>query len=933
MLRKKVLYLLLVAGPFLGIQAQKSNPEIILTGRVRSAVSKEILVSASIRLEGAGTYFAFSDENGEFKLTGLLPGDYEMTCSYLGYERQTKRLTLTGSLYLALELTSNNRLSEVVVTATESKGIASASRIDREAMSHLQPTSFTDLLELLPGNISRDPNMGAANTILLRETGNLSASGDRSNSPNYAISSLGTLFMIDGAPVHTDANLQYNPENNSATADYSRTTVNRGVDMRTIATDNIESVEIVRGIPSAEYGNLTSGLVNIKTIRKAGKLTARFKSDGYSKLFAAGKGFEIPGKDLIINIDAGFLNAKIDPRNNYENYKRINASVRLTWTRKTDNFILKWTPNLDYTTSIDDVKEDTDINYGGINSYKSEYNLLKITNNLRWSFLNVDFFRSLELNSSLSAQSDRLEQQKLVAPTRYGLAPTGEDAGEHDAQLLFAEYIADYLCIGKPLNAFVKLKADFAFNPAGIKNDLKLGAEWNFSKNLGDGQIYDLSHPITSSGWHHRPRAYKDIPAWQNLSFFAEDYITAKIGQNTLEAQAGLRSLNQLGMNRKYAIQGKTYLDPRFNLRWTFPAIQAGSREIFVAISGGAGKTTRMPTLNYLYPNPNYTDMIQLGYYDMNKPTENSRFNILTYIGDATNYALNPARNTKQEIRLDINAAGNRLSVATFVENMTSGFRFSSAYRAYQYKDYDESAIASSTLTGPPDLETIPFENKKRLAGYSFAENGSRLKKEGIEFQFNSQRIKPLRTAVSINGAWFRSTYTNSRPMFKTVSAVIDGKVVSDNYIGLYDEDDGRLNQQLSTNCMFDTQIPEWGFIFSAAIQSVWYIRTQTVYKNGMPAAYLDVNDEQLHPYTEESKQDILLQQLVVNYQNDMFIRNEIPVACYVNLKVAKKIDRFLELALFVNRLLDYTPDYTRNGFTTRRNVDCYFGMELNFKL
>ncbi|MDR2683289.1 MAG: TonB-dependent receptor, partial [Dysgonamonadaceae bacterium] len=370
MLQLRTIYLLLFASSFSSLYSQQSNSGVTLGGQIRSAESKEILPFAIITLDGISDYFAMSDENGEFKLNNIPPGNYELTCSSLGYDKLRKRLTINASLFLPLELVHNNTLREVVVTATESRGIASASRIDREAMSHLQPTSFTDLLELLPGNISRDPNMGAANTIQLRETGNLAATGDRSNSPNYAISSLGTLFLVDGSPINTDANLQQIP-GNSSTADDSRSIVNRGVDMRTLSTDNIESVEIVRGIPSAEYGNLTSGLVNIKTIRKAGKLTARFKADGYSKLFAAGKGFAVPGQDLVVNLDGGFLDAKIDPRNNYENYKRINASLRLTWNRKAENHILKWTPNLDYTTSVDDVKEDPDLNYGGINEYRS----------------------------------------------------------------------------------------------------------------------------------------------------------------------------------------------------------------------------------------------------------------------------------------------------------------------------------------------------------------------------------------------------------------------------------------------------------------------------------------------------------------------------------------------------------------------------------
>ena len=43
-------------------------------------------------------------------------------------------------------------------------------------------------------------------------------------------------------------------------SNYGSTFVNSGVDMRSVSTDDIESVEVVRGIPSVEYGDLTSGM-------------------------------------------------------------------------------------------------------------------------------------------------------------------------------------------------------------------------------------------------------------------------------------------------------------------------------------------------------------------------------------------------------------------------------------------------------------------------------------------------------------------------------------------------------------------------------------------------------------------------------------------------------------------------------------------------
>ncbi|MFC2766391.1 MAG: hypothetical protein ACFN27_03435 [Prevotella sp.] len=53
-----------------------------------------------------------------------------------------------------------------------------------------------------------------------------------------------------------------------------------------------------------------------------------------------------------------------------------------------------------------------------------------------------------------------------------------------------------------------------------------------------------------------------------------------------------------------------------------------------------------------------------------------------------------------------------------------------------------------------------------------------------------------------------------------------------------------------------------------------------------------------------------------------------------LNLKVTKKLikDR-LNIALYCNRILDYTPNYMRREALIRRHVDPYFGMEINVNL
>ena len=822
-------------------------------------------------------------------------------------------------------------LHEVVVTAKESQGAVTASRIDRSAMEFLQPTSLSDLMQLLPGGQQKDPDLSTANTIGLRETGTMDAQGNSSVNNNYAISSLGTLFVVDGNPLSTDANMQYTPlsstqsSTTTSSTENNLNTTNRGIDMRSISTDDVESVEVVRGIPSVEYGNLTSGMVKINKIRRSTPFTARFKADGYSKLLSLGKGLKL-SHTALLNIDAGMLDAKPDPTNNLQKYRRGNGSLRLTLN--TD--ALRYSSAVDYTGSFDNSKSDPDINYGRIDEYKSTYNKIAITNNISWRPAAKGLFKSIDINTLITQQFDRLTQRRLVAPQRYGIVPTTSEEGVHDATLIFSEYEASFLSDGKPFTAYAKAKANFALTTGALTSNLLAGADWNYAKNFGRGQVYDLSRPLSVSGWGSRPRKFSDIPALSQVSAFIEYNGKAELASHRVELQAGLRTNSLTGLDSRYAMKGHIYLDPRANLKWSLPAWEWAGHRIALSFAGGVGKTSKMPTLNYLYPDKYYNDITELGYYDPNHPQDYSRFVVRSYIQDPTNYNIRPASNIKKELRMDFSFGDNTISVDYFRENMSSGFRYMAVYGVYNYNDYDETAIDSRSLTGKPSLEGLPYTAKRKLDGYTRADNGTRIDKEGIEFQFTSARIRPLRTRVNINGAWFKTRYSNSLPMFVSVADVVDGSAVSDRYVGLYDWNDGDWNETLSTNLMFDTQIPEWGLIFATSVQCSWFVKTQDMPKNGRPTAYLDAADGALHEYTDASAADPVLSRLIKTYNDDAFRQFTVPFAMSVNLKATKTIGKFLRLSMFANKIIDYTPDYYSNGYKIRRNVSPYFGVEAN---
>lgn len=902
-----------------------------VVGQVIDSKTQETIIGATISVVDDKNVSAVTDVNGQFSLPARYQGK-QVKISYIGYKPLMVALTANATYRVRQDVKA---IGEVVVTARASEGPVTSSIIGRDAMTHLQPNSIADLMELLPGGYAKDPNMGEANTIALRETGTMGAYGSSTKNNNYSISSLGTQFMVDGVPISTDANMQYSPLSDtqstisSSTTENNRNITNRGVDMRSISTDDIESVEVVRGIPSVEYGNLTSGLVNIKKIRRAIPLTARFKADGYSKLFSLGKGINI-GSDVnsILNVDLGYMDSKIDPTDNFENYKRVTGSLRYTLRGEKDKkHLWQYSSAFDYSGSFDNSKSDPDINYGNVEEYKSSYSRLALTNNFSLKMPKL-WLREVEVNTSLSLQLDRLREIRLVSPQRYGIVPLSWSDGENVAQAVFSEYEANYLCDGKPFTAYVKAKAIMGFDVLNTHSDVKVGANWDIAKNFGRGQVYDMSRPLSLSGWSSRPRKYSDIPSLQNFSLFGEELLKWGWGKSQLELMAGVRLNSLLGLSGKFDMSGKFYADPRANLAWHFPKFDIGGKPMSVSLNVGYGITTKMPTLNYLYPDKYYSNFVCMSYYDTQNPVDNSKFVVHTYVQDPTNYHLKPARNNKWEVRFDMDWSDNRLSVDYFREKMTSGFRYSNIYDVYTYRWYDVSQMGAGV-----DYTTLPYENRQVLDGYQQVSNGSELTKQGIELSFTSQRIKCLRTRVNVTGAWFRTIFQNSQPMYESVSTVVDNQPVREKYVGLYDWNDGRQNDRLNTNVTFDTQIPEWKLIFTTSVQCMWLVRTKLMWKDGTPKSYLSAADGELHDYTAASASDSYLMQLIKTYNQDSFKPFTVPMSMIVNLKVTKEIGKYMRLSFFANKILDYLPDYTANGRVIRRNASPYFGVEAGFTI
>lgn len=910
----KYLFFLLLSLAFVNIKAQSENFPIVI--QVLNDL-KSPLASVTVKLNEEDKTVTNTEGNATILLS---KGKHTLFLALDGYDEKELRITVEGAQTHTITLNKETRIQEVVITAKEGKGLTSKSMINRQAMEHLQPSSFADLMELLPGGLSRDPNLGATNKVLLRENvGGPSA---------YNTTSLGVQFMIDDNVWNTNANLQTSIDDTQmGEAPRNRTTTAIGTDMRTISTNDIEKVEVIRGIPSAAYGDLTSGLIKIE--RKIGysPLEARFKADGFSKQYYVGKGFLI-NKNWSITANLDYLDSKQDPTDEFENYQRLTASLRSKLRTTLWQKPLEWRSTIDLSNNIDKKKYDPDTGYALTDSYKNSNQRVSITNNFIYKLDAESIFDKLVLNTAVRQGFERIEQIKLVqlsGPRALSLATT---AGENIGIYPSTRYVAESSTDGKPLDLSVFAQATGSGTIGKLDNQYEIGIDWKYSKNLGKGQQWDLTTP-PSSGITSRPRSFQDIPAWQNLAVFAGNQMSYHINQHKFSLYTGLRVSKLLGIDHSYAISQKIFTEPRVNLQYNLPHIIINDHPLKIDVTLGYGILYKQPTLLMLYPNDTFLDYAQVNYYHND---ENYRYvNFLTYVQNNKNKNLTAAKNIKKEMRLDLSYRGHDFFITYFNEALKNGFRNTIQNQINTYKNYDTAFIDPSNWgENGPDLTNVPYETVREFGNYSITENGSATIKDGIEFGYTSPRIKAINTKFTFTGAWFRTQYRNTVPVLERPTISLAGS--SYPYYGIYQNGTGYVNENLNYNLIIDTYLPNLGLIVSASLQGSAYNYQKYDQRIPEPISYIDL-DGITHPFTDADRTDTYKQWLVRNVSVSDNISTRLTYTIRTNFKVTKIIYKNLKTSMFVNRLFNYEhPYYFLGSKIVRKNGnEPYFGMELNY--
>lgn len=150
--------------------------------------------------------------------------------------------------------------------------------IDRTTLDHSQALSLNDIMALLPGGQTVNSTLTDDSRLALRST-----TGEKGNA------SFGTAIEIDGMRLNNNASMS---ETQSAST-------------RNISTSNIESIEVIAGIPGVEYGDISNGMVKVNTRRGHTPWIVEASMNPYTRQVALTKGFALAH-------NAGTLNFSIE---------------------------------------------------------------------------------------------------------------------------------------------------------------------------------------------------------------------------------------------------------------------------------------------------------------------------------------------------------------------------------------------------------------------------------------------------------------------------------------------------------------------------------------------------------------------------------------------------------------------------------------------
>lgn len=867
------------------------------------------LMMATCVLNPLGAYAA-SNLEGQALLKNIPSGTYSLTISYVGFETIQEEIKIAGNQELQILMEpSSLALEEVVVVAKQNvAGESTSSIIGRQAIDHVQAVSLDDVMQLVPGHLMKNTDLTSKSNLLIRSLVN-----DNTNA-------FGSSIVMDGVPISNNGTLSQGGF--SATASV-------GTDLRQISVDDVESVEVVRGIPSAEYGDLTSGLILVHSKVGQTPLQVKAKINPSTMNYSVGKGFKIPEMG-ILNMNLDYAQAWSDPRQKTRSFDRYTFSGGYG-----RDFSPKWhtTTRLRYTLSKDWNGNDPDAIDDGTFT-KNVNQSLPLSHNGKIA-MNRPYSTTLSYTLGISYAEAELESSAIV-PNPSGLLPilTAMETGYFQVPFEQTSYRGKGGSISRPGNLYAKLNNIFLVKSEHTHHRFKMGVDYRFDWNNAKGYYNaDDRYPLRPNSGG-RPRPYSDIPGIHQFSAYVEDNFRWNISDSRyLKIQLGTRFTSL----QPWEEEATFSLSPRLNA--TFKV------KDWLSLRGGIGLNSKTPGLDYLYPDKNYTDRIAANYM----PQDDKAAQILLYHTQVyrvkKTQGLKNATNRKIELGFDIELPGNRkMSVIGYQDKTGNGFGALTEYYTYQanYYSAEKGLIIHSGLPttvdwdNPERVDTV-FSTTGKIGNTSVSIN------RGVELDFDLGEIPAVHTSFYLTGAYMESeTYSkNLNAMTPTDLPSEYARTNTTPFKLVYPTGLQRNTyKRFMTNLRVVTNIPVLRLVASFSGQVIWYDYLHSSNPPMDPIAWIDT-DLSYHEITQAMLNDeaykikgVSLKSQRKNPKDN--IPNKAPITWLLSGRLTKELGNIGGLSFYANNLLFYEPylKSSRSNTLVQRNTGTFsFGVELFFKL
>lgn len=826
----RLILLTLLAAITMPIQAH-----VTLSGRVTESDGQTPVEFATIDIR-KGEQWCMTDQNGFFAVKISRAGEAAISVTCLGYEPLHTTIQLSGSAdTLRLHLKPTNlQLQQVVVTAQrKTENVTSSYLIDRQALDNQQIINVSDIMTLLPGGKTINSTLINDNRMALH-----AQSGEKGNA------SFGTAVEVDGQRLQNNAEL-------------GETT---GASTRTISSTNVASIEVVPGIPSVEYGDLSNGIVKVNTKRGHTPWEINVATNPYTKQIAVSKGFDT---------NHGVLNASLEHTRSYSNI----ASPHTAYQRNT--------LTLNYRTSIHALTHPLLLNFnlsgnvGGFNSKadpdqftdtysKARDRVLRGAIQAEWNIesawlsqlsLHGDFSLADKLRTTNSNDNSSSAQAQIHARDEGYYIATEFDQ-DPDAPIILGPtgywYVKSYRD-NKPQSILLKAKARWHHSNGSVDNRIMAGGEWTATGNRGRGTYYDDMRVAPT--W--REYRYDKLPWMHNVALYGEDRLTLATGAHGSELQlmAGVRAdVTHVGQSDYGTISSWS---PRFNGKYVAWNHRDDRLISGLSVHAGWGKSVKLPSFEVLYPTPSYADRLA---FVPGSTVDNKAF--YAYSVTPFKAVYNPnlrwqyAQQTELGVEIDTKIA--TISLSTFHTRTGNPYLRTSLFTPYSYNftsqaalehdfpiassdrlysiDRQTGVVTVSDRTGHVAPQTLDYVTRNTFRANSTYINGSSINRSGLDWIVDFKQIPSLRTSFRLDGSYYHyhgveHTMIAAQPA--SAQWMNDG-VTPYQYVAYYHGTalggeayatvpNGSLSDVVNTNLTVVTHIPAIRLVISLRIESTLY--------------------------------------------------------------------------------------------------------------